>query len=128
MAPGALERDSNFLGSCSAYLQAHSAGALILSTVIARSCITYWHLNGLLHCVQATKPTFRLHIYVQLGCKRSSTGPPESSLASEVSWPGAARVSAGPALDICVATLRHCMLCSVFSVICCVVCTKHQRV
>lgn len=40
---------------------------------------------GLLLHFQATKPTFRLHIYVQLGCKRSSTGAAESSLASEVS-------------------------------------------
>jgi hypothetical protein len=33
--------------------------------------------------LQATKPTFRLHIYVQLGTRRSSTGQ-GSSIVSEV--------------------------------------------
>jgi hypothetical protein len=33
--------------------------------------------------MQATKPTFRLHIYVQLGTRRSSTGQ-ASSIVSEV--------------------------------------------
>jgi hypothetical protein len=36
------------------------------------------------HTHQATKPTFRLHIYVQLGSKRTSTGPGDGSTASEV--------------------------------------------
>lgn len=41
------------------------------------------HLSLTTH--QASKPTFRLHLYVQLGCKRSSSGRAESSIASEVS-------------------------------------------
>lgn len=42
-------------------------------------------VSGLILSLQASKPTFRLHIYVQLGSKRGSSGPAESSIASEVS-------------------------------------------